>query len=112
MRTTGAAIFPAVATIVDASAPSEVSNVFTGSAVNQAIKNDVESDSSSVAGAWANTVVLFVGWTAVLFLGLGFLLSMVLGKKKPVRRRRRATTATRRRRTPTTRRRRTYKRRK
>lgn len=108
MRAVGAMLFPIIGKIVDKTTPFEQSNVFGSAAVSGAIANDSTEDEASVSGGWANTLVLYTGWTAVLFLIIGYFLCKVLPKKYARKRRR---PMTRKRRT-TTRSRRTYKRRK
>ena len=108
MRAVGAALFPIVGKAVAASAPQDTSNVYPSQVVTSTIANDAAEDVSSAGGAWANTIVLYVGWCAVLFTLIGCLICKVFPKKYTRRRYKRKTTA----RKTYTRRRRTYKRRK
>lgn len=107
MRAVGAALFPIVGKAIDASAPQDSSNVYPSQVVTDTIANDVAEDTSSAGGAWANTIVLYVGWCAVLFTIIGCLICKVFPKKYTRRRYKRRTA-----RKTYTRRRRTYKRKK
>ena len=106
MRSIGAMLVTPIGKIIDKSGAAAESNVFPSASIGSTIANDAANDESSVGGAWANTLVLFVGWTAVLFGVFGAVACGVL-KKKPVMRRRRKTT-----RRKTTARRRSYRRKK
>lgn len=105
MRAVGALVLKPIGWLAEKSGASATSNVFTASAVTGAIDNDVAEDESSVGGAWANTLVLYLGWGVVMFTILGAVLGGGVLKKMPMRRKRRTT-----RKRATTRR--TYKRRK
>ena len=104
MRTVGALVLKPIGWLAEKSGASAQSNVFTADAVTGAIDNDVAEGESSVAGAWANTIVLYLGWSVVMFTILGAVLGGGVLKKMPMRKRK----ATRKRATT----RRTYKRRK
>lgn len=105
MRAVGSVVLKPLGFIIEKAQASATSNVFTAEAVEGAIATDASEEQSSVSGAWANMVVLYVGWAAVLFSIFGAVLCGAF-KKKPMRRRRRKATTRRR----TTRR--TYKRKK
>ena len=107
MRAVGSIVLKPLGFIIEKSGASSTSNVFTADAVTGAIATDVEEESNSVSGGWANTIILYLGWAAVLFSIFGAVLCGAV-KKKPMRRRRRKTATTRRRTT----RRRTYNRKK
>ena len=105
MRTVGALVLKPIGWLAEKSGASAMSNVFTADAVTGAIDSDVADGESSVSGAWANTLVLYLGWSVVMFTILGAVLGGGVLKKMPMRRKRKAT-----RKRATTRR--TYKRRK
>ena len=104
MRTIGAMVTTPLGAIIDKSQAAAESNVFPSDSIGATIANDAANEESSVGGAWANTLVLYVGWAAVLFSIFGAVACGVL-KKAPIRRRRRKATRK-------TTRRRTYRRKK
>lgn len=105
MRSVGAMIIAPIGKIIDKTGAPDSSNMFPSESIAGTIANDAANEESSVGGAWANTLVLYLGWAAVLFSILGAVGVGVL-KKTPMRRRRRKPT------TRKTARRRTYRRRK